>query len=242
LLLGALGVVYGVISLVFWTITVIVSLKYVTFVLRADNDGEGGVMALAALVRRVVGDVHGRAAVMALGVLGASLFYGDSVITQRGRQVVTARRTAKEGPLPEFVERLRGSEVVRVPGTAVFPHPTMATAPLALRADFEHNHVVHRHFVIVSMVSENASYVSAEQRISADNLEYRDVGIVHLTARYGFKEHQDLPAALRLSREPGMSRWRKKLFLALAHNAPSPAEYFYLPESRTVVMGSQVDL
>ncbi|XVQ07090.1 potassium transporter Kup [Spirillospora sp. CA-255316] len=202
------------------------------------------------------------------------LLIGISVFTvmmtwQRGQQVVTARRTAKEGPLPEFVERLRESEAVRVPGTAVFPHPTKATAPLALRANFEHNHVVHRHIVIVSMVSENVPYIPADQRIKADDLGYRDDGIVHLTARYGFKEHQDLPAALRLaashldpeldidpdrasyflsrmtlrmSREPGMSRWRKKLFLALAHNAPSPAEYFYLPETRTVVMGSQIDL
>ena len=46
--------VYGVISLVFWSISVVVSVKYVGFVLRADNDGEGGVMALAALVRRTL--------------------------------------------------------------------------------------------------------------------------------------------------------------------------------------------
>ena len=77
------GDVYGVISLVFWSITVVVSLKYVTFILRADNDGEGGVMALAALLRRALGGASGRRAaiVMAVGVFGASLFYGDSVIT-----------------------------------------------------------------------------------------------------------------------------------------------------------------
>src|SRR5205085_10447521 len=49
------GDVYGVISLVVWSVTIIVSVKYVTVVMRADNDGEGGVMALTALVRRVVG-------------------------------------------------------------------------------------------------------------------------------------------------------------------------------------------
>ncbi len=76
------GDVYGVISLVFWSITVVVSIKYVVFILRADNDGEGGVMALAALVRRHVPDGGRRfSVVMILGVLGASLFYGDSVIT-----------------------------------------------------------------------------------------------------------------------------------------------------------------
>ena len=76
------GDVYGVISLVFWSITLIVSVKYVAFILRADNDGEGGVMALAALARTAVRPGGKRfGLVMLLGVLGASLFYGDSVIT-----------------------------------------------------------------------------------------------------------------------------------------------------------------
>jgi KUP system potassium uptake protein len=74
--------VYGVISLVFWSITVIVSLKYVTFIMRADNDGEGGIMALIALVQGVA--LRGRAAkatLVALGIFGAALFYGDGMIT-----------------------------------------------------------------------------------------------------------------------------------------------------------------
>ena len=76
------GDVYGVISLVFWSIALVVSVKYVIFILRADNDGEGGVMALAALSRNAVRTNGKRyALVMVLGVLGASLFYGDSVIT-----------------------------------------------------------------------------------------------------------------------------------------------------------------
>lgn len=76
------GDVYGVISLVFWSITLVVSVKYVAFILRADNDGEGGVMALAALARTAVRPGGRRfGLVMLLGVLGASLFYGDSVIT-----------------------------------------------------------------------------------------------------------------------------------------------------------------
>jgi KUP system potassium uptake protein len=74
--------VYGVISLVFWSILLIVSVKYVVFILRADNDGEGGIMALAALARQKVGS-SGRlvAVAMMLGVVGASLFFGDSLIT-----------------------------------------------------------------------------------------------------------------------------------------------------------------
>jgi KUP system potassium uptake protein len=72
----------GVVSLIFWGLSIIVSLKYVTLVLRADNRGEGGIMALLALALAAVGDrkrLH--VALLLIGVFGASLFYGDSVIT-----------------------------------------------------------------------------------------------------------------------------------------------------------------
>lgn len=74
--------VYGVLSLLFWTLTVIVSLKYVVLVLRADNRGEGGLVAMLALASEAVQDkprLHG--VLMAVGLFGASLFYGDGVIT-----------------------------------------------------------------------------------------------------------------------------------------------------------------
>ena len=72
----------GVISLIFWGLTIIVSLKYVTLVLRADNRGEGGIMALMALALGSLNKgsrVH--VALLMTGVFGAALFYGDSVIT-----------------------------------------------------------------------------------------------------------------------------------------------------------------
>ena len=72
--------VLGVLSLVFWTLVVVVSLKYQLYVLRADNRGEGGILALMALVR---GKVRGRArlAVLGLGLFGAALLYADGVLT-----------------------------------------------------------------------------------------------------------------------------------------------------------------
>jgi KUP system potassium uptake protein len=73
--------VYGVISCVFWSITVIVSIKYVTFIMRADNEGEGGIMALIALLQQVALSRRGKYALIALGIFGASLFYGDGMIT-----------------------------------------------------------------------------------------------------------------------------------------------------------------
>src|SRR5215210_111112 len=74
--------VYGVISLVFWAITLIVSVKYVTFIMRADNDGEGGIMALISLVQSAALERRfAKWALVALGIFGASLFYGDGMIT-----------------------------------------------------------------------------------------------------------------------------------------------------------------
>ncbi|GAA1936731.1 potassium transporter Kup [Kitasatospora viridis] len=74
--------VYGVISLVFWAITLIVSVKYVSFILRADNGGEGGIMALTALVQKLnFKSVRSKVILVALGIFGASLFYGDGMIT-----------------------------------------------------------------------------------------------------------------------------------------------------------------
>ena len=73
--------VIGVLSLIFWSINFIVSFKYITFVLRADNRGEGGTFALLAQVRPLTRPDGGRMALIALGLFGAALLYGDGVIT-----------------------------------------------------------------------------------------------------------------------------------------------------------------
>ena len=74
--------IFGVLSLIFWAQILVVSLKYVVFIMRADNKGEGGIMALMALAQRSVRDRPNLRWVLAiLGIFGASLFYGDGVIT-----------------------------------------------------------------------------------------------------------------------------------------------------------------
>jgi len=79
--LGAHSVI-GAVSTIFWALMVVVTLKYVVLILRADNRGEGGIMALTALAAQAAGRTPRRRTVLLLtGVLGASLFYGDSVIT-----------------------------------------------------------------------------------------------------------------------------------------------------------------
>jgi KUP system potassium uptake protein len=73
--------VYGIISLVFWSITLVVSIKFVGFIMRADNKGEGGIMALVSLIKSS-GLTRGRKRFFIfLGLIGVALFYGDSAIT-----------------------------------------------------------------------------------------------------------------------------------------------------------------
>lgn len=74
--------VLGVLSLVFWAIMIVISIKYVLFIMRADNKGEGGVMALISLVaQKAELSARRRSCILLVGLAGASLFYGDGVIT-----------------------------------------------------------------------------------------------------------------------------------------------------------------
>src|SRR6187431_1236361 len=74
--------IIGAVSVIFWGLMFIVTLKYVLLILRADNRGEGGIMALTALASKAAGSTPRRRLILLLvGVLGAALFYGDSIIT-----------------------------------------------------------------------------------------------------------------------------------------------------------------
>lgn len=205
-----------------------------------------------------------------LPLLIALLVFTVMTTWRRGRDIVQRNRTAQEGSLQDFVEEVRRRGIQRVPGTAVFPHPGKDTTPLALRANTDHNHVLHEGVVIVSATSLNVPHVPLEERISVDDLGHRDDGIQHLSVTFGFTDPPNLPEALeqaaragmlepgisdvghasyflsrgaiRRTSAPGMARWRKALFEVLAHNASDPAAYFGLPRDRTVTMGSDVDL
>jgi len=91
--------VLGVVSLVIWALILIVTLKYVVLLMRADNKGEGGTLALMALARRTLAKPNGKrsATVFFLGVIGAALFYGDGIITP-AISVLSAVEGLKEAP------------------------------------------------------------------------------------------------------------------------------------------------
>jgi len=202
-------------------------------------------------------------------LIGVSAF---TVLTtwQRGREIVTWRREREEGPLREFIDGLRERRpaVARVPGTAVFLNRTKLTAPLAMRASVEHVHALSEIVVILSIETLAVPHVPPDQRLVVDDLGYIDDNITHASARFGYMDQPDVPAVLRqLENEqtecvidasqasyflstidlyrgdaPGMSRWRKTLFLATAQITADAADYFGLPRDRTVIMGSRIEV
>jgi KUP system potassium uptake protein len=156
----------------------------------------------------------------------------------------------------------------RVPGTAIFLNRGKATAPLALRANVEHNEILHEYVLILSIETTPAPHVSAEERLQIDDLGYKDDRIIHVTARFGYLDQTNVPGLMPLIRgaaiesplhddrlsyfvsrielvqgnTPGMSRWRKHLFIATSRITADAAEYFRLPRERTVIMGSRIEL
>ena len=162
----------------------------------------------------------------------------------------------------------------------MFLNANPQTTPLALRANVEHNHVLHERVIIVSIETERVPHVPDAERIvpevkimfsgaTGEPLPYPADRITGLTLRFGFLDELDVPATLRLAVDqhlidgevdidhasyflsqttivptdaPGMSRWRKRLYRAMAQNAANPAEYFGLPDNQTVALGGRIQL
>ncbi len=142
------------------------------------------------------------------------------------------------------------------------------TTPLAMRANVDHNHVLHERCVILSIETRPVPYVAETERVLVEDLGYPDDGISFLTARFGYMEHPNVLRAVRLASRadlqppieiddasyflstielrmgegPGMSRWRKRLFIATSHLTTDAAEYFGLPRERTVIIGSRIEV
>jgi KUP system potassium uptake protein len=137
-----------------------------------------------------------------------------------------------------------------------------------MREIVEHLHALSEHVVILSIDTRPVPHVPPAQRIVIDDLGYSDDGISHVEARFGYMDAPNVPEVLgqidqtqleapidadgasyflstvdlTLSDAPGMSQWRKRLFLATAHITADAAEFFHLPRERTVIVGSQIDV
>jgi len=189
---------------------------------------------------------------------------------RRGSRIVAEKRARNEGSLQRLLKELHSNEshVVRVPGTAIYPDGSHDTVPLALRASVDRLGVLEESVVIVSAESVNSPHVDPDEQVCIDDGSSRADGIALVTARFGFQDSQDVPAALQraiddgldgdvdldhasylLSRtriavtdDPGMPLWRKRLFVLMARTEVDPADDMSLPGERTIVVASEVTL
>ena len=210
--------------------------------------------------------VHGAWLPLLIGIIAFTVM----TTWEKGREIVTRAREKAEGPLREFVDGLRDCKppLTRVAGTAVFLNRGNETAPLAMRANVEHNRVLHRHVVIMSIDTVPVPRLTDDERTTIDELGYKRDGIIHVRACYGYMEKPNIPAALRLldpahteghidvdtasyflsklelvpGDEPTMAEWRKQLFIATSYITSDAAAYFSLPLDRTVSIGSRIEV
>ena len=183
---------------------------------------------------------------------------------RKGSRILASK--AKDGNIPiekfiEMVTRESDHAPVTVPGTAIFLTSDAGFAPPTLLHNIKHNHVLHKHNIILSIKTANKPYVSEANRYALTPLSERFSSV---EMRFGFMEMPDVTGTLgRIRKEgmkfeimstsfylgrrqllasgtAGMPMWQDKIFIALANTATRPSDYFRLPSNRVVELGSQV--
>ena len=208
---------------------------------------------------------HGAWIPLCVGLVTAILM----ITWRRGREIVTRNRTEEEGPLDEFLYKVRMSDppIHRCGNVAVYLSPGKNTTPLALKADVEHHGIFHDKVLIVSVEPISVPHLGPDERLMAETLGSGLFKIRHVTVRAGYHDTTDIPASLALARKRGllernldlehasyfvsrititptekhgMRRWRKLVFVAMARNSASPIDTFRLPVERTATVGAMI--
>jgi len=150
-------------------------------------------MFLAANMTKLV---HGAWLPLLIGIVTFTVL----TTWQQGRELVTRARDTAEGPLREFIGEIieKTPPLPRIAGTAIFLNRGSQTAPLAMRANVDHNHVLHEHVIILSIDTPPVPRVPDSERITVDDLGNANDGIIFVSARFGYMERPNVPAVLRL--------------------------------------------
>ena len=182
---------------------------------------------------------------------------------KKGRAALAERMRVDTMPLDMFIQSMFHDPPIRVPGMGVFMTTAPDGVPRALLHNLLHNKVLHARVVLVNVVTEDIPYVPDAERVRVEELDF---GFYRVFVRYGFKDDPDIPAALGMCENQGLSfelmeasfflgretliprvgsslgGWRERLFILMFRNAHSAAEFFCIPANRVVEFGTQVEL
>ena len=182
---------------------------------------------------------------------------------RRGRELLDAKVQGSGLSIERFIESISAHPQERVAGTAVFMVRRPGTTPPALLANLRSNEVLHETVALVSVRTADVPVVPPARRHTVHDL---GEGFVQIVLIYGFTEEADVPVALAnivdpdfgfdlsdatfflgkesiiVTDEPGMARWRERLFGFMQRNATSAAMYFRLPADQVLEVGTHVEL
>lgn len=182
---------------------------------------------------------------------------------KRGRAEVAAMLERASVDERAFLADVENQRVVRVEGTAIVMTSTPRGIPAVLLHYFKHMRTLHKRVVLLSILAEKRPEVPDKEKIEVQEL---GAGFYRIVARFGFMEKPRVPLVLRLCQAKGlafdmmtttfflgretllptgrsaMAKWRKRLYILLARNAPSAAAFFEIPANRVVELGTQLEL
>ncbi len=195
-------------------------------------------------------------------IIAAAAALAAFMVWNRGREILVTKLYRDAMPIREFLETWdRTTE--RVSGTAVFMTSNPAVIPTAFLHNLKHNHVVHERVVLMKVDVKDFPRVADANRIEVEKL---GKGFHQVIVHYGFMERPDVPRALELCRQFGLSfdlmqttfflgretliparrselrRWQAALFIAMQAAALSATRFFRIPANRVVEMGTQVEI
>ena len=216
------------------------------------------VMDLSFLFANVVKIEHGGWVPLVMAVAVYTLMS----TWKRGRGELRELHMARTLPMDTFLDSMKRSPPVRVPGTAVFMTSDLTGAPVVLLHHLKHNKMLHETVILLSVLTRGIPEVPEEQRVTLDTL---GAGFHRVVASYGFMQSPNVPAVLASIAERGVStapmttsfylgnerlvltgnarmpRWRKKLFAFMSRNARSATEFYRIPPNRVLELGAQIE-
>ena len=194
---------------------------------------------------------------LALGIMALMLTWRD------GRAALSARFAASSVPFGTFLEGVRRTKPLRVPGTAVFMSVNPTGTPLPLLHHYKHNHTLHETVMLLTIVAEPTPFVPRPDRLVVHKL---GEGFHRMVARYGFMQTPRVPELVQLAAARGLpmrmetttffvgretlltsgtsniAGWRKALFAFMSRNAWNATTFFGIPPGRVIEIGAQVEL
>jgi KUP system potassium uptake protein len=180
-----------------------------------------------------------------------------------GRALLAERLAERSKTVEELLQQLRGTPLVRVPGTAIYLGRPETGLPHALLNNMHYNKVLHERIILLAMLTDARARVPDEERATIEQLA---PDFVRVVAQHGFAEDPSIPAlcdwlrrhglevnpqdstfflgreTLLATNRPGMAIWRERLFSRMSRNARRATRYFSIPPERVCELGAEIEL